>query len=290
MRAGLACFLVVGGAALAQAPADTINVSGPDEGYVATLSGPAGASATVGRVTVYVPAGAMSSAELEELAETLSRGFEGLVEFTHSPRSWQRVPSNVSYYFHAEMTISHADPDKDRLFIAFPRLSNGQAPMLHEAVHVLLHPSAEYIAANPWYLDDTVGSLWIFEGLANYVGGSVAAKTGIAEGDPIGWGTLDEVDAKCAAVSSTPLAAEILPFIGAPGWPAAILSRSRRLEIAPPFYACSTSFTRFVVGAAGIDAVVDALAARDTEAAIALAAGRSIDVLRADWRREIGAN
>jgi hypothetical protein len=290
MRAGLACLLAVGGSALGQQPADAIDPNARDEEYVATLSGPGGASATVGRVSVYVPAGTLSGDQLRELAESLSRGFEGLVAFTHSPRSWQRVPSNVSYYFHAEMTISHADPANDRLFIAFPRLSNGQAPLLHETVHVLLHPSAEYLAANPWYLDETVGSLWISEGLANYVGAMVAAKTGIAEGDPIGWGTLDDVDEKCTAVSLTPLAAEILPFVGAPGWPAAILSRSRRLEIAPPFYACSTSFTRFVVGAAGIEAVVDALAARDTEAAIAAAAGTSIGSLRADWRREIGAS
>lgn len=290
MRAGLAYLFVVGGSALAQPPADTIDPRSPDEGYVAALSGPGGASATAGRVIVYVPAGAMSGADLRELAESLSRGFEGLVEFTHSPRGWQHVPSSVSYYFHAEMTISHADPDKDRLFIAFPRLLNGQAPLLHEAVHLLQFPSTEYIAANPWIDDDHVGSLWLFEGLANYVGSSVAAKTGIAEGDPIGWGTLEEADAKCSAAASTPLAAEILPFVGAPGAPAAILSRARRLEVAPPFYACSTSFTKFVVAAAGIEAVVDALAARDSGAAIANATGKSIESLRADWRKQIGAN
>jgi hypothetical protein len=35
---------------------------------------------------------------------------------------------------------------------------------------------------------------------------------------------------------------------------------------------------------------VEALDARDPEAAIAAAAGKSIDVLRADWRKALGAN
>jgi hypothetical protein len=137
---------------------------------------------------VYVPAGALSGEELTALAEKLNRGFTGLVAFTHSPRGWQRVPSNVSYYLHAEMLISHADPERDRLFIAFPRLQNGEAPLLHEAVHVLLSPSAEHLRAHPELLDETTEwSDWLNEGIASYVGESVAAETGIVEGDPLGW-------------------------------------------------------------------------------------------------------
>jgi hypothetical protein len=255
------------------------------------LSGANGASATAGRVTVYVPADTLSGDERQALAETLNRGFAGLVAFTHSPRSWQRVPSKVSYYFHAEMLISHADPEHDRLFIALPRLQNGKAPVLHEAVHVLLFPNAEHLRAHPEFLAETTEwSEWLNEGIASYVGQTVAAETGIVEGDPLGWGTLAEVDEKCAAAFSTPVGAEIVPFIGAPGAPAALLSRSRRLEVAPPFYACATSFTKFVVAAVGIDAVVDSLSEPASEDAIAKAAGKSMDQLRAEWRRQIGAN
>jgi hypothetical protein len=288
----LAWLLVVGGSALAQPPEGNIDVSGRDEGYVATLSGAGGASATSGRIGVYVPAGAMSTAELQELADSLSRGFDALVELTHSPRSWQRLPSRVSYYFHAEMWISHADQENDRVFIAFPRLQSGVAPLLHEAAHVLLYANAEYVAAHPELFDESGDalSIWLIEGLASYAGESAAKLTGVHEGDPLGSGTLDEVDAKCAAAASTPVGAEVLPYVGAPGSPEALLSRARRLEVARPFYACATSFTKFLVGAAGIDAVVDALYARDPEAAIAAAAGKSIESLRADWRKAIGAN
>ena len=291
MRTAVTCLLFLSGAALAQQPADTFDPRSRDEGHVAALSGTDGASATTGRITVYVPANTLSGEEVVALAETLNRGFTGLVAFTHSPRRWQRVPSTVTYYFHREMLISHADPEHDRLFVAFPRLQNGQAPLLHEAVHVLLSPNTEYLRAHPEYLDENSAySEWLSEGLASYVGESVAKETGITEGDPLGWGTLAEVDAKCAAVSSTPLGAEILPFIGAPGAPAALLSRSRRLEVAPPFYACATSFTKFVVAAVGIEAVVDSMAVLPSEPAIANAAGKSIDALRADWLEKIGAS
>ena len=223
MRTAVTCLLLLSGAALAQAPHDTLDFRARDEGHVAALSGANGASATAGRVAVHVPAGALSGEELQALAGTLNRGFTGLVAFTHSPRSWQRVPAKVSYYFHAEMLISHADPERDRLFIAFPRLQNGQAPLLHEAVHLLLSPNAEYLGAHPEYLDETVEfSEWLSEGLASYVGQSVARETGITEGDPLGWGTLAEVDRKCAAQFSAPLGAEVLSYIGAPGAPAAL--------------------------------------------------------------------
>ena len=291
MRAAVTCLLFLSGVSLAQAPADTFDPRSRDEVHVATLSGALGASGPGGRTTVYVPAGRLSDQELLALAATLNRGFTGLIAFTHSPRSWQRAPSKITYYFHAGTLISHADAERERVFIAFPRLQNGRAPLLHEAVHVLLWPEAEYLRAHPEYLDETTAfSEWLSEGLASYVAQSVAKETGITEGDPLGWGTPEEVDAKCAAASSTPRGGEVLPFIGAPGAPVSLMSRTLRGEVAPTFYACALSFTKFVVEAAGIEAVVDAMAVVPAEPAIARAAGKSIKELRAGWLEKIGVN
>ena len=291
MRTGGTCLLLLSGVALAQPAADTFDPRSHDEEHVAALSGANGASASAGRVTVYVPAGRLTDGELMALAETLNRGFTGLIALTHSPRTWQRPPSKVTYYFHPETPISHADPARERVFIAFPRLQNGRAPLLHEAAHVLLWPNAEHLRAHPEYLDEaTAFSEWLSEGLASYVALSVAKEAGIAEGDPLGWSMLEGVDAKCAAASSTRRGAETLPFIGAPGAPAALMSRSLRTEVAPSFYACATSFTRFVIAEAGIEAIVDAMALVPSEPAIANAAGKSMKELRAAWREAIGAN
>jgi hypothetical protein len=287
---GCAGLLLVAGLAAAQPAADAVDFGARDAQLVASLAGSAGIGATAGRVAIYVPAGSMTPPEAQALAESLSRGVEGLISLTRSPRPWQRVPPRISYYFHAEMFISHADPANDRLFIAFPRLQNGQAPVLHEAVHVLLYPNAEFGGAHPELLDESAGSTWLHEGLATYVGFSVAADTGIAEGNPLGPEGLAGMDTSCAAALPTPAGAEVLPYIGAPGEPPALSSRSRRAEVAPVFYACATSFAKFLAQAVGVERVVDAIAARDSEAALAAAAGTSLDELKTQWRRAIGAN
>jgi hypothetical protein len=240
-------------------------------------------------VKIYVPAGEMSKDELQALAASLNRGIEAILSVTHSPRPWQRVPATITYYFHREMFISHADPPNDRLFIAFPRLKNAQAPVLHEATHVLLFPDRSYVAAHPEIFQATTGegSVWLGEGLPTYVGYSAAKLSGVIEGDPIGSGDLEHVDAVCAQSLPTPVGAEILPYIGVEGAPAALSSRERRAAVAPAFYACSTSFARFLIEAIGIEAVVDALWELHSEPAIEKAAGKSMDALRADWRRRI---
>lgn len=289
MKTGCAVLVLVAGSAFAQPP-DAIDFGARDEQLVASLAGGAGLGATAGRVAVYVPADSMTPAEAQALAESLSRGVEGLIALTRSPRPWQRVPPRISYYFHAEPFISHSDAANDRLFIAFPRLQNGQAPVLHEAVHVLLHPNAEYGAAHPEALDENAGSAWLIEGLATYVGFSVAAETKIAEGNPLGSGGLAEMDATCAAALPTHVGAEVLPYIGAPGEPAALSSRSRRAEVAPAFYACATSFAKFAVESVGIEPVVDATVAPDSGRSIAQTAGKSLEDLKSEWRRKIGAD
>jgi len=273
-----------------QPPADAFDFRARETEHVAALAGDKGAHASAGRITVHVPAGAMSNEELAGLAERLNRGFDGLVSFTHSPRAWQRVPEKVDYYFHADLFISHADPLAGRVFIAFPRLENGQAPVLHEATHVLLFPSREYGAAHPEIFDPSIkGSTWLGEGLPSYVGFSVARQTGIVEGDPLSGSTLDDVDAICAQSLASPVGAEIEPYIGAPGEPAALSSRARRLEVAPGFYACATSFAKFVAERIGVVALVDSLIALDSEAQIAKSAGIGVDALRAAWRKKIDA-
>jgi hypothetical protein len=272
-------------------PSDRLDPEARNVALVASIAGEKGASATVGRITVHVPAGAMTTAEVQALAASLNRAFDGLIAFTHSPRPWQRVPATVDYYFHPELFISHSDEKNDRLFIAFPRLKSGDAPLLHEATHVLLFPNPEYLASHPGLLDENgEGSTWLLEGIASYVAFSVAARTGVTEGDPLNAGPPSEMDARCAKGLVSPVGAEIAPFIGAPGEPAALMSRARRLEVAPLFYDCATSFTKYVAETVGIEAVVDAVWATDSEMQIAAEAGKSMDTLRAEWRGRIGAN
>jgi hypothetical protein len=176
------------------------------------------------------------------------------------------------------------------VFIAFPRLQAGGAPVLHETTHVVIYPTAAFIAAMPAVLDESAnGPMWLSEGIATYVGKSVAAETGLPEGDPLDTGSLEELDARCGAALGSPVGAEIAPFIGGVGGPEALNSRQRRLQVAPAFYGCSASFTKFLAGQFGIDAVIDLMPAIDPLAALEKLAGKSVDAVRAEWRKAIGA-
>jgi hypothetical protein len=260
-----------------------------DAAFVASLAGEDGMSATVGRARVYVPVGAMSKDDLDMLAASLNKGIEAILAVTHSPRPWQRMPATITYYFHREMAISHADAPNARLFIAFPRLKDAQAPVLHETTHVVLSPDRSYIAAHPEIFEAATGdgSVWLGEGLPTYVGYTAAKSSGVVEGDPIGSGDLEHVDSVCARSLTTPVGVDVLSFIGVEGAPAALSSREGRASVAPAFYACATSFVKFLVAAVGIEAVVDSLWELHSEPAIEKAAGKTMDALRSEWRGRI---
>jgi hypothetical protein len=188
------------------------------------------------------------------------------------------------------MFVSYTQPLVGRVFISFPRLGRGDAPTLHETVHAVLAPSSEYVSAHPEIIDDAAPApSWLFEGLAHYVGSSVAVELGVRDGDPLKLGTLEEIDANCAKALATPAGEEIEPFIGVPGEPEGLVSRARRLALAPPFYACSASFDKYLAGLLGLDAVIDLLAASDSQMALEAVAHESVASLRAHWRKTIGA-
>jgi hypothetical protein len=271
-------------------PSDSLVTSRSTEDAMAAALDEQGLRAAVGRVVVHVPAGTLSTHEAQALATTLNRGLDAIETLTHTPHAWQRKLARLDYYFPPGMFVSYTQPLVGRIFISFPRLGRGDAPTLHETVHGVLAPSGEYISAHPEIIDAAAPApVWLFEGLAHYVGSSVAAELGVRDGDPLQLGALAEIDPNCAKALATPVAAQILPFIGAPGVPEGLISRARRLELAPPFYVCAASFNKYLVGLLGLDAVIDLLPAADSQTALEEAAHEGVAALRADWRKAICA-
>jgi hypothetical protein len=271
-----------------QAPSDSINFNVRDDAMAAAVDAD-GSRVQAGRVVVHVPSGTMPGDEARELAAKLDRGLDALEAFTHSPHAWQRRLTELHYYFHPSLFVSHSDAANDRLFISFPRLQSGEAPILHEAVHVLLYPTKEVLAAHPEFEDENAEvATWLWEGLADYVAFTVAAQTGIVEGDVLHTGGAETAHLTCAKALAQPVGAEIAPFMGSVGEPEGLSLRSRRAELAPPFYACAMSFTKFLVDEHGIDAVIDLMIASHV-AALEKLAGRDVASLRAAWRQAIGA-
>jgi hypothetical protein len=197
---------------------------------------------------VWTPADLMSEPERKALVDRLDRGVRALRELigTHD---WQVVrDQKINYYISADQFISHAS-GRAAVFVPVARVQDGRAPFLHEAGHELLARAAPRgLAAD----GRPRISLWLSEGLADYVGQTAAARAGIAEGDVFSVGGLQGVDRTCATrLDAAPSADEIVQFMGAPSGPPALFTTDRQ-KVAPTFYACAFSFTKFVVDRIGL--------------------------------------
>lgn len=284
-----ASLLSIAGVVWGQAASDRIDFAAGEREKIASLTND-GVATMVGRAVVHLPRDAMSSEEARALAARLNQSIDALDAFTRSPRAWQRNPAHIDYYFHPSRFVSYAKPVSAQVFVALPRLQRGGAPLLHETAHVLLSPSAEFIAAHGGRFDlENDERAWLIEGIATYVGMSVSKAAHIPEGDPMDIGSIDQFDARCATALATPLAAEVLPFIGTAGGPEALGSVERRPVVGPVFYGCSASFNKYLAERVGLDALIDLMIAEDSQAQIEKVAGKSVEALRSDWRQHIGA-
>jgi len=202
--------------------------------------------------------------------------------------AWQVVPTGkITYYLSDDAFVSHAS-GRAAVFVPMARVIDGRAPYLHEAMHELLASSA----ADPPSADGAPPvrrPLWLTEGLPDYVAQVVAGEVGMVETGPFASGGLAGADAVCAERARTVDGATMLPFVGGPGRPD-VLFTTDRARFAPTFYTCALSFTKFLAGRAGLDALVGLFGVPPSGTASRLDAlgGRPLDAHRAEWRAAIG--
>jgi len=293
-RVAVTCALVglfaVASLARGQAASDRIEFGAGENAMIASLTN-AGLAVAVGRAVVHLPRDAMSVDDARALATELNEGIEAIEAFTRSPRPWQRDPKRIDYYFHPGSFVSYARPAFALVFVSLARLRSGRAPLLHETAHVLLSPSTDFVLARGARYDpEHDGPVWLIEGIATYVAMSISKSSGVPEGDPLDVGRFGEFDRRCATGLSSPVGAEVLPFMGVVGAPEALGSVQRRPIVAPVFYACAASFNKYLAGRIGLDALIELMAAKDAQARFEKLTGRKVAALRADWRRQIGAS
>ncbi|HXO84414.1 MAG TPA: hypothetical protein VN803_02705, partial [Gemmatimonadales bacterium] len=210
--------------------------------------------------------------------------------------AWQRIGERpITFYLSPGRFVSHAS-GAGAVFISLTRVRSGGAPYLHEAAHELLMPPAPFA---PFEYGDSVAETraaarfpqWLHEGFPDYLAQATASATGFHEGDVFAIGGLAKVDSTCAVrLAQSPRRAEILERVGRPGRLTALFT-SERADVAPVFYACSQSFTQYVVDRVGVRTVVAAFPhipggtwVTDLEAA----AGKSLDSLRSAWLEALG--
>jgi hypothetical protein len=200
---------------------------------------------------------------------------------------WQLVPKGkITYYLVDEAFVAHASA-RSAVFVPMARVRDGRAPFLHEATHELLASkrtdSSSRSGAQP-----VVRPLWLTEGLPDYVARLAAAEVGMIEEGPFGTPTLDGVDAVCAERARTADGAAMMPYVGGAGRPDVLFTTDRQ-RFAPTFYSCSFSFTKYLAGRVGLDALVGLFALSPAEMIGRLDrfAGEPLADLRAEWLKRI---
>lgn len=212
-------------------------------------------------VIVWAPVDSVDPVWLASFTDSLAAGVTSLRSLIGGPHPWQRIQSGpIRFYFSPDRFVSHAD-GSGGVFISIHRVRNRTAPFLHEAAHELLEPHPPFV---PFDYPDSVAReraaarfpFWLNEGLPDYLAQTTAAATGFPEGDVFEVGGLAKVDSVCAArLAASDRQTEIRDRVGRTGRLEALFTTARA-EVAPVFYACSQSFTKYVVARIGLPSVV----------------------------------
>ncbi len=254
---------------------------GQDSARVALLEA-GGSRYTASDVVVWTP-GDVDPAYAQALTDSLNEGVIAVKAFVGAPLPWARLGAGaVTYYFPPDTFVSHAS-GRGAVFISWWRVEGGSAPFKHEALHEVLEPIDQ--ASDSAF--ESVVSHWLSEGLPDHVAEVVAERTGLREGDVFDLGGTHGVDAVCRERLGGPWGSRILPYIPGRGRPPQLMTTARR-EVAPAFYACANSFSKYLVGRLGIAPVVSLLSYVDALPPLEEAAGATVEELRRDWLRAIG--
>lgn len=240
---------------------------------------------------LFTPAGAIDDSEETALLDRLDKGNNELRRLV-GRHAWQVVRAEkITYYISPDRFVSHAS-SKGAVFISLARLQDGRAPYLHEAAHELLESYATPAVVDPEVERrlDAIWPVWLTEGLADYVAQTAATRAGIVEGDVFDIGGIAGANAACRDRMKGPRGPELLPFMGAVGTPPALMT-TERAEVAPTFYACGLSFTKFVVDRIGLAetiALMPLIVKNGVLRRIEQLAKKSMGSLLAEWRKTIG--
>lgn len=247
------------------------------------------------QVVVVAPPEQISAEWQAALLDSLDRGVVELRRLIGA-LPWQRIGTRpVQYYLIPERLISHAS-GKDVVFISMVRVQDGRAPYLHEAVHELLAPPP------PFFFDEYPDSVqaeaqwqtqpyWLMEGLPDVLALRAAAMAGTKEGDVFSIGGLEKADSTCVArLAASDYRVDLLRVIGGQGAVDALFTTDR-IKVAPTFYACSQSMSKFLVEVIGMErtvALFPAIKRGDWAAMIERAAGMPLAAIRARWQARLG--
>ncbi|MEQ8424027.1 MAG: hypothetical protein RIA63_04905 [Cyclobacteriaceae bacterium] len=122
--------------------------------------------------------------------------------------------------------------------------------------------------------------VWFTEGLAEYISVKIEVVDSIKKFDNMGFGGYFKVDSSCSEILIQN--SNMISYIGEAGVPTKFITD--RKVFAPQFYACSCSFTKYLVEKYGLDKMLKADAAfQNEQKTIELLTEKNLQTLKEDW-------
>ena len=208
---------------------------------------------------LHIDKGLLAAEAEREFSSNLERHFVATSEYLQRPFDRvSRKTAKPAYYLTNRAGISHAEAT--RVFLHAGRVIASPAIAIHETVHLLLFtdPEAPRTRSDLTPEEDarlmaTTG-VWLAEGFAGYAAFELAARLGIEPDRLFVKGDRTTVDEEARQWTRDARGAKVLPFVGSRGIPDGLLSD--RLNVAPPFYVLSQSFSKYLVEHAGLAVIV----------------------------------
>lgn len=240
-------------------------------------------------VRIWFPADSIPRELVSHVSDQLDRAVPYLNRLIGAPLEWQRHRGRITIYLAADRFIAHLS-SSGAVVIPASSAVDGSAPYLHEISHVLLQPigphrPAEFVDSAEAERVRTVRALWLVEGFPDYLAQETAAALSFAEGDVFDTGGPLGVDSTCAAYLADPANERVKTAIGSPGELSALFTENRE-TVAPAFYTCAYSFTKFLVEATSprfVASLFPIMAQGQVEDRIAQQTGQTVAMLRAAW-------
>jgi len=249
-------------------------------------------------LVLYIDKGLLATDAEREFSNSLERHFVATMDYLQrrfDPAS--RKTAKPTYYLTNRAGISHAEAT--RVFLFARRVIASPAIAIHETVHLLLFTDPDAPRARTDLspkqdarVNATAGA-WLADGVAGYVAYELAARLGIEPDHLFVKGDRTTVDAESREWLRDPRGAKVVGFVGSRGIPGDFLAD--RVNVAPPFYVLSQSFTKYLVEHAGLAAIVRLYevhfaGTRSIEDDMRRATGKELGRWRQEWLDALGVS
>jgi len=217
------------------------------------------------RATLWFESGVLSPEEMAEFGDLVNRGIQDIEAYLGAAPSERKI----RYFISSEVDISHSR--WRTVYLPMSKVQHRTAPYLHETTHLLV-PCDEC-------------PMWFSEGLASYIQSYVSEHAGGYDGGIFSRGGNRAIDSAARRWLASERGQAVVSFVGTNGEPPSI--NEDRRNVAAPFYVMAQSFVKYLMERATIEKIRPCFQAKDFDAGLQLATGKSVEQWKELWLAEL---